>query len=107
MSNAICSTPSTNATVHHGRARRLRSAGQSLLDRRGISDVAGVISGMTFVLARVPVYAVALLFAAAASIAGLLLYGARALVRRLGGAHGPEVAATPGPQSLAVGGPHG
>lgn len=108
MSSAIYSTQSTGVTLSQGRARRLLSASRSLLERRGISDVAGVISGLGFVLARVPLYAVAVLFAGAACIAGVLLYAIRTVVRRMaGGAQEIEVATSPDPQSLAVGGSRG
>ena len=108
MSSAIYSTPSTGVTLSQGRARRLLSAHRSLLERRGISDVAGVISGLTFVLARVPLYAVVVLFAGVTCIAGVLLYVIRTVVRRMAGdAQEVEAATSPVPQSLAVGGHHG
>ncbi len=52
------------------------------------SRLRGLLSGLVFLLARVPVYAGVLLFAAAAGIAGLVLFITRAVLIRLSGGSG-------------------
>jgi hypothetical protein len=47
------------------------------------SALRGVLSGMAFLLTRVPVYAGALLLAAAACITGLVLFAAQAILARV------------------------
>jgi hypothetical protein len=108
MSSASFSTIAPHVNLNDGRAQRLRSAGRSLLEGRGIGGLTAVLSGSAFLLARVPVYALVLLFAGAASLTGVLLYGLTALVRRLtSGTADLELAETPVPQMPAGGSSHG
>jgi|HubBroStandDraft_4_1064222.scaffolds.fasta_scaffold381237_2 hypothetical protein len=108
MNSASFSTIAAHVDLDGGRAKRLRSAGRSLLGRRGIGELTGVLSGSAFLLARVPVYALVLLFAAIASLTGVLLYGLTALVRRVtSGTADLEVAETTIAQMPAGGSTHG
>jgi hypothetical protein len=108
MNSASVSTIAPQVNLHEGWARRLRIARRTLLARRGTDALAGVVSGSTFLLVRVPAYTLVLLFAAAACLTGVLLYGLRSLVYRLsGGVPQEAVGATPAAQMLAGGGSHG
>jgi hypothetical protein len=81
---------------------------RALRERHGADALRGVLSGSTFLLLRVVGYALLLLFAAAACLTGVLLYGMRSLVYRLsGGATQDAGAAVPASQMLMGSGTHG